>query len=57
MEVVACDGEFDPNIHEAIMQTSDDSKENGAIGNVFQKGYKYRDRVLRPAMVSTIKNN
>lgn len=57
VEEVACDGEFNPNIHEAIMQTSDESKENGAIGSVFQKGYKYKDRILRPAMVSTIKNN
>lgn len=57
VEELPCDSGFDPNIHEAIMQTSDENKEHGTIDKVFQKGYKYKDRILRPAMVSTIKNN
>mgnify|MGYP003377581638 CR=1 FL=1 len=47
---------FDPNLHEAIMQVKDDEKEDGAIKQVLQKGYKYKERTLRPAMVSIVKN-
>lgn len=47
---------FDPNLHEAIMQVKDDEKEDGAIKQVLQKGYKYKERILRPAMVSIVKN-
>ena len=44
--------EFDPNFHEAIMQTpSSEHKENEII-NVLQKGYMYQDKVLRPARVN-----
>lgn len=44
--------EFDPNFHEAIMQTpSSEYKENEII-NVLQKGYMYQDKVLRPARVN-----
>lgn len=49
--------DFDPNLHDAIMQVKDDSKENGSIANVMQKGYKYKDRVLRPSMVAITKND
>lgn len=43
--------QFDPNYHHAVMQDEDSDKESGAILDTFQKGYKLKDRVIRPAMV------
>lgn len=43
--------QFDPNYHHAVMQEEDNEKESGAILDTFQKGYKLKDRVIRPAMV------
>ena len=43
--------QFDPNYHHAVMQEEDSEKESGAILDTFQKGYKVKDRVIRPAMV------
>lgn len=42
---------FDPNIHNAVMHVDDESLEANVITDVFQKGYKINDRILRPAMV------
>ena len=55
IELISIDEGFDPNFHEAIMQVDSDEHEKGQIVQVFQKGYKYKDRVLRPAMVSISK--
>lgn len=44
---------FDPNIHNAVMHTQDESLGENVITDVFQKGYKIGDRVIRPAMVKT----
>lgn len=52
---VACEGEFDPEVHQAIMQVESDAHDTGDIVQVMQKGYTIKDRVLRPAMVSTCK--
>ena len=52
---VDCSGEFDPEVHQAIMQVESDEHEVGDIVQVMQKGYTIKDRVLRPAMVSTCK--
>lgn len=43
--------QFDPNIHNAVMHCEDDSLEENVITDVFSKGYKLGDRVLRHAMV------
>ena len=43
--------QFDPNYHHAVMQDEDSEKESGAILDTFHKGYKLKDRVIRPAMV------
>lgn len=45
---------FDPEKHEAIMQVDSD-KESGSIVGVLQKGYMFKDAVLRPAKVSVAK--
>lgn len=45
--------QFDPNLHNAVMHVEDDSLEPNVITDVFQKGYKIKDKVVRPAMVKT----
>ncbi|OUR72841.1 nucleotide exchange factor GrpE [Arcobacter sp. 31_11_sub10_T18] len=55
ISLVETDGHFDPNFHNAIMQVEDENKEEGDIVQVMQKGYKYKERLLRPAMVSICK--
>ena len=52
---VSCEGEFDPEVHQAIMQVESDNHEVGDVVQVMQKGYTIKDRILRPAMVSTCK--
>ena len=52
---VDCSGEFDPEVHQAIMQVDSDEHEAGDVVQVMQKGYTIKDRILRPAMVSTCK--
>ncbi len=52
---VNCEGEFDPNVHEAIMKEDSEEVESGHIVKSFQKGYTIKERVLRPAMVSIAK--
>ncbi len=52
---IECDKEYDPNLHQAIMQVDSDKHESGQIVQVMQKGYTIKDRVLRPAMVTTAK--
>ncbi|MBX6394166.1 MAG: nucleotide exchange factor GrpE [Alicyclobacillaceae bacterium] len=42
---------FDPNLHEAVMQVSDPSQPPGTVVEELRKGYRYKDRILRPAMV------
>lgn len=44
--------EFDPEVHNAVMQVASEEHDNGQIVQVMQKGYKFKDRLLRPAMVS-----
>ncbi|MGM9925482.1 MAG: nucleotide exchange factor GrpE [Bacillus sp. (in: firmicutes)] len=43
--------EFDPNFHQAVMQTSDENYPQNHVIEELQKGYKLKDRVLRPSMV------
>jgi molecular chaperone GrpE len=53
--VVETDGEFDPNFHDAVMQVDSPDHEDGHIVQRLQKGYKFKDRLLRAAMVSICK--
>ena len=50
-EIDAFGKEFDPTYHQAVMKESVPDKESGIVLEVFQKGYIYKDRVIRPAMV------
>lgn len=49
---VETDGEFDPNVHNAVMQVDSENHESGQIVQELQKGYMLKDRLLRPSMVS-----
>ena len=44
-------GEFDPNLHNAVMHVEDESLPKNSIVEVFQKGYLYQGKVVRHAMV------
>ena len=44
--------EFDPQLHNAVMQVASEDHKAGEIVQVMQKGYMYKERLLRPAMVS-----
>ncbi len=55
IKAIECEGEFDPEVHQAIMQVESDAHKEGEVVQVMQKGYTIKDRVLRPAMVSTCK--
>ena len=49
---IETDGEFDPNVHNAVMQVDSAEHESGQIVTELQKGYMLKDRLLRPSMVS-----
>jgi len=49
---IETDGEFDPNVHNAVMQVDSENHESGQIVSELQKGYMLKDRLLRPSMVS-----
>lgn len=58
VETIDPEGEpFDPNLHEAMAQEEDDSVAPGTVVRVLQKGYKLRDRLLRPARVMVSKRS
>ncbi len=53
LEVIETEGkEFDPNFHDAVMQTPTSEHPEHTIINELQKGYKMGDKVLRPALVN-----
>ena len=52
VEVIEAVGkQFDPQLHQAVMQVEDAEFESNTIIEEFQKGYKLKDRVIRPSMV------
>lgn len=53
---IPTDISFDPNFHNAMNYIEDESKNSGDIANVYQKGYMYKERVLRASMVVIVKN-
>lgn len=46
--------EFNPNLHNAVMQVESEEYESGVIAQEFQKGYTYRDTVVRHSMVGVV---
>ena len=45
---------FDPELHNAVMHEEDDSDRESEITDVFQKGYKHGNKIIRFAMVKTV---
>lgn len=50
-EIEALNLEFDPTIHQAVLTEHVDGVESGKVIEVLQKGYKLKDKVIRPSMV------
>ena len=52
LEPIAAVGrEFDPNLHQAVERVETDEAEDQSILGEFQRGYNFRGKLLRPAMV------
>jgi molecular chaperone GrpE len=43
--------QFDPHLHQAVMQVENENYESNTVVEELQKGYKLKDRIIRPAMV------
>lgn len=54
-EIEAIDKEFDPSYHQAVMQEEKEETKENIVIEVLQKGYTYKDKVIRPAMVKVSK--
>ena len=52
IEAVGC--EFDPELHNAVMQVESDEYETGIVAQELQKGYTYRGTVVRHSMVAVV---
>lgn len=50
-EIEALGKEFDPTYHQAVLTDKDESKASGTVLEVLQKGYMYKDKVIRVSMV------
>jgi len=57
VEIEAIGYPFDPNYMEAMMVENDETKPDDMVLDVLRKGYKYKDRVLKHAMVKVNKND
>lgn len=54
-EIDALNSEFDPSYHQAVMQEEKEGTKENIVIEVLQKGYTYKDKVIRPAMVKVSK--
>ena len=54
-EIEAIDKGFDPSYHQAVMQEEKEGTKENIVIEVLQKGYTYKDKVIRPAMVKVSK--
>ena len=51
VEEIDATGEFDPNLHQAVMHVQDESFGTNSVVEVFQKGYKRGEKIIRHTMV------
>ena len=56
-EISSINKKLDPNLHQAMLEVEDNSKEPGTIVQEIQKGYKMKDRLLRPSLVAVSKKS
>ncbi len=54
VEEIDASGEFDPNLHNAVMHIEDESLGKNIVAEVFQKGYKKDDKIIRHTMVKVV---
>lgn len=54
-EMDALNKSFDPNMHNAIMVEESEEHEEGIVIGILQKGYQFKDKVIRPSMVKVSK--
>tara|TARA_Y100000590_G_scaffold396875_1_gene477967 strand:- start:679 stop:1314 length:636 start_codon:yes stop_codon:yes gene_type:complete len=54
-EIKSIDEKLDPNLHQAMLEIEDDSKEAGTVVQEIQKGFMMKERLLRPALVAVSK--
>ena len=55
VEAIEAKGQqFDPNLHNAVMMVDDDALESGTVAEEMQKGYMYKDSVVRHSMVKVV---
>tara|TARA_A100001011_G_scaffold166600_1_gene175314 strand:+ start:528 stop:1145 length:618 start_codon:yes stop_codon:yes gene_type:complete len=54
-EIKSINEKLDPNLHQAMMEIEDDTKEPGTIIQEIQKGFTLKDRLLRPSLVGVSK--
>ena len=54
-EISSINKKLDPNLHQAMLEVEDNNKEPGTIVQEIQKGYKMKDRLLRPSLVAVSK--
>ena len=54
-QIKSVNEKLDPNLHQAMMEIEDDTKEPGTIIKEIQKGYMMKDRLLRPSLVGVSK--
>jgi molecular chaperone GrpE len=54
-EIKSINKKLDPNLHQAMMEIEDDTKEPGTIIQEIQKGFTMKDRLLRPSLVGVSK--
>lgn len=52
--IEAVGAEFDPNLHNAVMMVDDDTLESGTVAEEMQKGYLYKESVVRHSMVKVV---
>ncbi len=52
--IEAVGADFDPNLHNAVMTVEDDSLESGKVAEELQKGYMYKEAVVRHSMVKVV---
>ena len=55
--IKSIDQKLDPNLHQAMMEVEDDSKEPGTVVQEIQKGFMMKDRLLRPSLVAVSKKS
>lgn len=54
VELISTEEGFDPNVHQAVAHVQDENFKENSVAEVFQKGYKRGDKVIRHAMVKVV---